>query len=133
MKANDGHAVGYGNDPWTEEATEIVKKQFANACDALFVFNGTGSNTMALQMMTRPYHIIFCAETGHIAVDECGAPSKGTGCFMRTIATPDGKLTPELLKPYMINFGNWTLTLTLVPALLVLSVAVVVLVKRRYS
>ena len=24
---------------------------------------------------------------------------------MRTISTPDGKLTPELLKPYMINFG----------------------------
>ena len=105
MKANTGHAVGYGNDPWTQEATELVKKQFANACDALFVFNGTGSNTMALQMMTRPYHIIFCAETGHIAVDECGAPSKGTGCFMRTIPTPDGKLTPELLRPYMVNFG----------------------------
>ena len=105
MKANIGHAVGYGDDPWTKEATEIVKKQFKNACDALFVFNGTGSNTMALQMMTRPYHIIFCAETGHIAVDECGAPSKGTGCFMRTIPTPDGKLTPELLKPFMINFG----------------------------
>ena len=60
---------------------------------------------MALQLMTRPYHIIFCAETGHVAVEECGAPSKGTGCFMRTIPTPDGKLTPELLKPYMINFG----------------------------
>ena len=104
-KANTGHAVGYGNDPWTEEATEMVKKQFARPCDALFVFNGTGSNTMALQLMTRPYHIIFCAETGHIAVDECGAPSKGTGCFMRTIPTEDGKLTPELLKPYMINFG----------------------------
>lgn len=105
MKANTGHAVGYGDDPWTKEATEIVKAQFANAYDALFVFNGTGSNTMALQLMTRPYHIIFCAETGHIAVDECGAPSKGTGCFMRTIPTTDGKLTPELLKPYMINFG----------------------------
>ena len=36
MKANTGHAVGYGSDPWTEEATEIVKKQFANACDALY-------------------------------------------------------------------------------------------------
>ena len=24
VKANDGHAVGYGNDPWTKEATEIV-------------------------------------------------------------------------------------------------------------
>lgn len=103
--ANKGHAIGYGDDPWTEEATEIVKKQFKNACDALFVFNGTGSNTMAMQLMTRPYHIIFCTETGHIAVDECGAPSKGTGCFMRTIPTTDGKLTPELLKPYMTNFG----------------------------
>lgn len=105
MKANEGHAVGYGDDPWTTEATRIVKEQFSRPCEALFVFNGTGSNTMALQMMTRPYHIIFCAETGHIAVDECGAPSKGTGCFMRTIPTTDGKLTPELLAPYMINFG----------------------------
>ena len=60
---------------------------------------------MALQIMTRPYHIIFCADTAHIAVDECGAPSKATGCFMRTIPTPDGKLTPELLKPFMVNFG----------------------------
>ena len=31
MKANTGHAVGYGDDPWTREATEMVKKQFANA------------------------------------------------------------------------------------------------------
>lgn len=31
---------------------------------------------MALQIMTRPYHIIFCADTAHIAVDECGAPVK---------------------------------------------------------
>ena len=58
-KANIGHAVGYGDDSWTEEATEMVKKQFARPCEALFVFNGTGSNTMALQLMTRPYHIIF--------------------------------------------------------------------------
>ena len=105
MKTNNGHALGYGDDPWTEEAAHKVKEQFSRPCEALFVFNGTGSNTMALQMMTRPYHIIFCADTAHIAVDECGAPSKATGCFMRTIPTPDGKLTPELLKPFMVNFG----------------------------
>ena len=105
MEANTGHALGYGDDKWTEEAAELVKKVFARPCEPLFVFNGTGSNTMALQLMTRPYHIIFCAETGHIAVDECGAPGKGTGCFIRTIDTPDGKLTPQLLAPYMVNFG----------------------------
>lgn len=76
MKTNNGHALGYGDDPWTEEATHKVKEQFSRPCEALFVFNGTGSNTMALQMMTRPYHIIFCADTAHIAVDECGAPVK---------------------------------------------------------
>ena len=70
MKANNGHALGYGDDPWTEEAAHKVKEQFSRPCEALFVFNGTGSNTMALQIMTRPYHIIFCADTAHIAVDE---------------------------------------------------------------
>lgn len=105
VNANRDHALGYGDDPWTDEATSKVKALFQRESIALFVFNGTGSNTMALQMMTRPYHIIFCAETAHIAVDECGAPTKATGCIMRSIMTPDGKLTPELLKPYMINFG----------------------------
>ena len=105
VRANEGQVISYGDDAFTEEATKLVKEQFDRPCEALFVFNGTGSNTMALQMMTRPYQIIFCADTAHISVDECGAPTKATGCFMRTIPTPDGKLTPELLKPYMINFG----------------------------
>ena len=105
INANKNHALGYGDDPWTEEATKKVQALFERESYPLFVFNGTGSNTMALQMMTRPYHIIFCAETAHIAVDECGAPAKATGCIMRPIMTTDGKLTPELLKPYMVNFG----------------------------
>lgn len=103
--ANKDHALGYGEDKWTARATELVKSQFSRECEPYFVFNGTGSNTMALQLMTRPYHTIFCAETAHVAVDECGAPVKAAGCSMRMIHTPDGKLTPELLKPYMNNFG----------------------------
>ena len=51
--------------------------------------------------MTRPYHSIFCAETAHIYVDECGSPVKMTGCQIRPIATPDGKLTPELTQPHL--------------------------------
>lgn len=56
--------------------------------------------------MTRPYHSIFCAETAHIYVDECGSPVKMTGCQIRPIATPDGKLTPELMQPYLHGFGD---------------------------
>lgn len=96
-RANIDHSLGYGDDKWTEEAVAKIKETFTPNCVPLFVFNGTGSNVVALQLMTRPYHSIFCAETAHIYVDECGSPVKMTGCQIRPIATPDGKLTPELM------------------------------------
>ena len=105
-RANSDHAVGYGDDPWTEEAVRKIREAFTPDCEPLFVFNGTGSNVVALQVMTRPYHSIFCAETAHIYVDECGSPVKMTGCQIRPIATADGKLTPELMQPYLHGFGD---------------------------
>ena len=87
-RANTDHALGYGDDKWTEEAVAKIKETFTQDCVPLFVFNGTGSNVVALQLMTRPYHSIFCAETAHIYVDECGSPVKMTGCQIRPIATP---------------------------------------------
>lgn len=105
-RANQDHALGYGDDPWTEEAVGKIREAFTADCEPLFVFNGTGSNAVALQLCTRPYNLILCAETAHIYVDECGAPARMTGCQIRPIATPDGKLTPELLCPYLCNFGE---------------------------
>jgi threonine aldolase len=105
-KANDNHAVGYGDDPWTAEAVKKVQEAFTTNCDVYFVFNGTGSNVMALQSITRPFNSILCADTAHIAVDECGAPAKMTGCQICTIHTEDGKLTPELIMPYLHGFGD---------------------------
>ena len=105
-RANVDHALGYGDDKWTEEAVRKIKEVFTSDCEPLFVFNGTGSNVVALQLMTRPYHSIFCAETAHIYVDECGSPVKMTGCQIRPIITVDGKLTPELMQPYLHGFGD---------------------------
>jgi len=106
VQANRDHAVGYGDDSWTREAVAKIKEAFTPDCEPIFVFNGTGSNIIALQLMTRPYHSIFCAETAHIYVDECGGPVKSTGSQIRPIATKDGKLTPELIKPYLHGFGD---------------------------
>lgn len=106
QQANKNHAVGYGDDLWTKEATAKIKEVFTPDCEPIFVFNGTGSNIIALQLMTRPYHSILCAETAHIYVDECGGPVKSTGCQIRPIATKDGKLTPELITPYLHGFGD---------------------------
>ena len=104
--ANNNHALGYGDDRWTQEATEYIKGAFGNECEPLFVFNGTGSNVIALQLITRPFNSILCAETAHIYVDECGSPVKMTGAQIRPIQTVDGKLTPELIKPYLHGFGD---------------------------
>lgn len=106
VRANQDHAVGYGDDPWTEEAIRKIREAFVLDCEPLFVFNGTGSNVVALQLCTMPYNSILCAETAHIYVDECGAPARLTGCQIRPIQTPDGKLTPELIRPYLCNFGE---------------------------
>ena len=39
MKANNGHALGYGDDPWTEEAAhKSEKNNFSRPCEALFCF-----------------------------------------------------------------------------------------------
>ena len=103
IKANDNHAVGYGDDPWTAAATAKIKEVFGEMASP--VFNGTGANTVALQAVTRPFNSILCAETAHINVDECGAPARMTGCAIVTIPAPDGKLTPELIKPRLHNFG----------------------------
>ncbi len=104
--ANTDHAVGYGDDPWTREAISRIREVFTTDCEPLFVFNGTGSNIVALQLATRPYCSVICAETAHIYVDECGAPMKSTGCQFRLVVTPDGKLTPELIRPYLHGFGD---------------------------
>ena len=105
IKANDNHAVGYGDDPWTEAATAKIREVFGEGAAPFFLFNGTGANSVALQAVTRPFNSILCAETAHINVDECGAPGRLTGCALVTIPTPDGKLTPELIRPRLKNFG----------------------------
>lgn len=106
LDANSNHAIAYGNDPWTTEAVDEVRKLLGEeAIEPLFVFNGTGANVVALQACTLPFHSVLCATTAHIAVDECGAPVKLTGASLKEIDTSDGKLTPELVKPYLHGFG----------------------------
>ena len=106
VKANTGHAIGYGDDEWTSRAVVSFKKVFGDDIQAFFVFNGTGSNVLALQAATLPFHSILTAETGHIYVDECGAPAKFTSCIIKGISTLDGKLTPEMINYCLHGIGD---------------------------
>ncbi|MCL1937777.1 MAG: low specificity L-threonine aldolase [Candidatus Azobacteroides sp.] len=95
QKANEGHAIAYGGDEWTRQASDRLKEIFGEEVEPCFVFNGTGANVVALQTMVRPFHSIITPATGHINVDECGAPAKFTSCMIKEVQTNDGKLTVE--------------------------------------
>ena len=104
--ANTGHEHSYGEDRYTAQAVEDFKRLFGEDIEVYFVYNGTGANILSLSAFTQSYHAIICAETAHINVDECGAIEQQTGSKLLTVATPDGKLTVELVRRHVHDFGN---------------------------
>ncbi len=104
--ANSGPAQAYGADAVTQAARARFKEVLGERAEAFFVFLGTAANVLALQAMTSPHHAVLCASTAHINVDECGAPERHLGCKLMSVDTPDGKLTPELLRPFLLHLGN---------------------------
>ena len=48
----------------------------------------------------------MCAESAHLNVDEGGAPERIGGIKLLTVATPDGKLTPELVQAWIVRIGD---------------------------
>ncbi len=106
-KVNIDHMKAYGADEITEK-TIVLIKNFLEAKDAevSFVFNGTGANVTGLQTVTNSWNSIICAKTSHINVDEGGAPEKLLGVKLLDVETPDGKLTPELIKNLWIRMGD---------------------------
>ena len=104
--ANGDHTPSYGEDPVTEEAIGHFRRHFGHDADVLLAFNGTGANVIGLQSLLRPFEAVLCAETAHINVDECGAPERFLGSKLVPVATPDGKLTPELVDAAAVGTGD---------------------------
>src|SRR6266568_1783250 len=93
--ANHGHASGYGEDPWTARASNLIRSVFETDCDVFFAFNGTAANSLALSSLCQSYHSILCHETAHVETDECGAPEFfSNGTKVLTVPGRDGKVDP---------------------------------------
>lgn len=104
--ANQGHVVGYGDDPYTDSAVRKFKEHFGNDIEIFIVFNGTAANCLSLKALTNSYHAVICTEAAHIYTDECGAPEKFTGCKLLPIPTSDGKLTVESARNAYHGIGD---------------------------
>ncbi len=105
-EANDGHQTSYGGDAYTARLAEVIGGHFGERAEVFPVFNGTGANVTGLLGMLPRWGAVVCAQTAHINVDEGGAPEKVAGLKLYPIATPDGKLTPELIDLEARGFGD---------------------------
>ena len=103
-----GHAVGYGDDPWTAKAADAVRDVFeAPAAKVFFVFNGTAANALSLSQLCKPYNSIIAHAVSHVDTDEAGACSFFSGgATILPADTPLGKLTPEAVERLATRFSG---------------------------
>ena len=106
VAANGGHQVAYGEDVYTARLTEVLSEVFGTAAQVYPVFNGTGANVLALQACTPRWGSVLTTTSAHIHVDEAAAPERVGGLKVNVVDTPDGKLTPELIRAYPARVGD---------------------------
>ena len=92
-ETNMEQTVGYGLDPYCDQAAAMIREIFACPDAAVhFLVGGTQANTTVIAAALRPYDGVLCAETGHINVHETGAiESSGHKCL--ALPHRNGKIT----------------------------------------
>jgi threonine aldolase len=103
---NIGHDIAYGDDATTALLAAIVADQFGPNSKVFPVFNGTGGNVVALTAVCARWQAVICADSAHIHGDEGGAPETMGGMKLWTVGTPDGKLTPDLIRTQLFDIGS---------------------------
>lgn len=106
QKANVGHAMAYGEDPWTEKMQGLFKKVFGPSTESFLVFNGTAANVCTIKHVLSPWQAVICSSNAHIWTDECGAPQANTGSSLLPIETKIGKISAEQCEKYLHGKGN---------------------------
>jgi threonine aldolase len=105
-RANRGHVVAYGADPYTRSAVGKFEEHLGREIAVFFTFNGTGANVLGLQSLTRSFHSILCSAAAHIYTDECGAPEKHTACKLIPLPQRDGKITLDSVRHACHGIGD---------------------------
>ncbi len=99
--ANEGPALAYGDDPWTDAAVEAFRELFDAPVEVYLCWGGTGANVVGLATLLQPWQAVVCTDSAHIVVDECGAPARFTGATIVAVPHVDGKLRPEAVAGFL--------------------------------
>ena len=104
VETNLEHTVGYGADPYTEEARQRIREA-CQAPDALvqFLVGGTQTNATVIDALLRRHEGVMAAETAHINVHESGA-IEHSGHKVLVLPAHDGKVSAEEVDRYVADF-----------------------------
>jgi threonine aldolase len=105
-EANSGHVRSYGQDPYSERATELFRRHFGENTEVFLVFTGTAANVLGLSGVMRPHQAVICADGAHVNLDECSAPERFIGCKLLTVRSANGKLVPTDLDPLLHGIND---------------------------
>jgi threonine aldolase len=97
--ANDGFALGYGNDERSRDVERLFAHVFERDVAVFLVTTGTAANAIALAHVSPPWGAVLCHREAHAITDECGAP-EFFGGGLRLIGLPGEacKLAPQTLQ-----------------------------------
>lgn len=98
LECNLEQSVGYGEDRFTMEANELLKKRIGRSdVDIHMLSGGTQTNLTAISAFLRPHEAAISANTGHVLVHETGA-IEATGHKVISMDVQDGKMTAALVQ-----------------------------------
>lgn len=87
---NDGNALAYGADRWSEALDEVFGRFFEKPVRVFAVSSGTAANSLALATLCPPWGTVLTHAEAHIERDECGAPEFFTGGAKLSLVTGEG-------------------------------------------
>jgi len=106
IAANIGTAGPYGDDDWTRRLVERAGTVFERPVRAFPLACGTGSNSIALAATANAFGAVYCHETAHINVHECGAPELFTGAKLVALPGAGYKLSAGALEQALALAGR---------------------------
>ena len=96
----------YGEDPTINRLESRAAELFAREA-ALFVPSGSMGNLLAIWCWTERGQEVICDARSHTYIHEMGAMAAIAGVMPRTIPTPDGILSWNLIAPHVHDGGGY--------------------------
>lgn len=104
VRTNLELTAGYGNDPYTSEARELIRKATGNPdAEVMFLVGGTQTNATVIDGLLARHEGVLAAESGHIAVHESGA-IEASGHKVLTLPHHEGRVKAEDVERYIAEF-----------------------------